>query len=58
MTLYTTSVIVHVVAACTWVGALIFFAAVVVPTVRREEYAPVRAQLVRTLGPAFASSGG
>jgi copper resistance protein D len=55
--LYTTSVIVHIVAACTWVGALVFFAAVVVPTIRRDEYAVVRGPLVRTLGRRFRMLG-
>lgn len=55
--LYTTSVIVHVLAACTWVGALVFFAAVVVPTIRRAEYAPVRATLVGVLGRRFRILG-
>jgi uncharacterized membrane protein len=56
-TLYTTSVILHVLAACTWVGALVFFAAIVIPTVRREEYATVRAQLVRAVGSRYRVLG-
>ncbi|HEX8792425.1 MAG TPA: CopD family protein [Polyangiaceae bacterium] len=55
--LYTSSVIVHVVAACTWVGSLVFFAVVVVPTVRRDDYAAVRAPLVRMLGRRFRVLG-
>lgn len=55
--LYTTSVILHVLAACTWVGALVFFAGVVIPTVRREEYATVRAQLVRAVGRRYRVLG-
>lgn len=55
--LYTTSVIVHIVAACTWVGSLVFFAAVVVPTVRGEAFAGVRARLVRALGGRFRVLG-
>lgn len=54
---YTTSVILHVLAACAWVGALVFFAAVVIPTVRREEYATVRAQLVRAVGGRYRVLG-
>jgi uncharacterized membrane protein len=56
-TIYTTSVILHVLAACTWVGALVFFAGVVIPTVRREEYATVRAQLVRAVGSRYRVLG-
>jgi uncharacterized membrane protein len=55
--LYTTSVIVHILAACTWIGALVFFAFVVVPVVRRAEYASVRAQLVRSVGGRFRILG-
>jgi copper resistance protein D len=55
--LYTTSVIVHVLAACAWIGALVFFAVVVVPVVRRAEYASVSLQLVRSLGARFRILG-
>ena len=55
--LYTISVLVHVLAACTWIGALIFFAAIVVPVVRRPEYASVRVDLVRTVGRRFRVLG-
>lgn len=55
--LYTTSVILHVLAACTWVGALVFFAAVVIPTVRGEEYATVRPTLVRAVGRRYRVLG-
>jgi len=50
-TLFTLSLIAHVLAACAWVGAMIFFAAVVVPVLRQKEYAGVYADLVRRVGP-------
>jgi uncharacterized membrane protein len=55
--LYTLSVFVHVLAACTWIGAMIFFGAVVVPVVRRPEYAGVYAGLLRRLGARFRLLG-
>jgi|SRR5579859_6893155 len=51
--LYTSSVLLHVLAACTWIGAMVFFAAVIVPLIRRPELASVRTDLVRRLGKRF-----
>jgi putative copper export protein len=52
--MYALSVWLHVVAATAWVGSMIFFAAVVVPVVRRAEGAP---QLVLALGRRFRVLG-
>jgi putative copper resistance protein D len=56
-TLYTLSVFVHIVAACTWIGAMIFFAAVVVPVVRRPEFSAVSAALIRLVGARYRVLG-
>jgi uncharacterized membrane protein len=55
--LYTLSVFVHVLAACAWIGAMIFFAVAVVPVVRRPEYRSVFADLVRRVGARFRVLG-
>jgi uncharacterized membrane protein len=55
--LYTLSVFVHVLAACAWIGAMIFFAVAVVPVVRRPEYRSVFADLVRGVGARFRVLG-
>ncbi len=56
-TLYTLSVFVHVLAACTWIGAMIFFAVVVVPVIRRREFAAVTVDLVRAMGARYRLLG-
>jgi putative copper export protein len=56
-TLYTISVFVHVLAACAWIGAMIFFAVAVVPVVRRPEFRSVFAQLVGGVGARFRVLG-
>jgi uncharacterized membrane protein len=55
--LYTLSVFLHVLAACTWIGSMIFFAAAVVPAIRRPEYAAVMPKLVRIVGKRFRVLG-
>jgi len=55
--LYTLSVFVHILAASAWIGSMIFFAAAVVPVVRRPEYANVFTDLVRRLGGRFRIVG-
>jgi len=55
--LYTSSVLLHVLAASTWVGSMIFFAAAVVPLLRRPELASVRMELVRRIGGRFRVLG-
>ena len=52
-TLYALSVWLHVVAATSWVGSMIFFAAVVVPVLRRDDLRPVAPRLLRILGARF-----
>ncbi len=56
-TLYTISVYVHVLAACAWVGSMVFFAAVVVPVLRRPEQASAAAALVRQVGMRYRVFG-
>ncbi|HEY8086538.1 MAG TPA: hypothetical protein VIF09_01795 [Polyangiaceae bacterium] len=56
-TLYTLCVFVHVLAACSWIGAMIFFAVAVVPVLRRPEYRGVFAELVRHIGARFRVLG-
>jgi uncharacterized membrane protein len=54
---YTLSVFVHVLAACAWIGAMIFFAVAVVPVVRRPELRAVSAEIVRLIGARFRTLG-
>jgi putative copper resistance protein D len=56
-TLYTLSVFVHIAAACAWIGSMIFFAAAVVPVVRRPEYRGMYAELVRRIGARYRALG-
>lgn len=56
-TLYTLSVFVHILAACAWIGGMIFFAVAVVPVIRRPEYRGVFAELVRQVGARFRVLG-
>jgi uncharacterized membrane protein len=55
--LYTLSVIVHVIAACAWIGGMVFFAAVLLPVLRREEHDAVRRALILSVGRRFRVSG-
>lgn len=55
--LYSTSVFVHVVAACAWIGSMVFFAAVVVPVLRRPEHSVSFAPLLRSLGARYRVLG-
>ena len=55
--LYTISVYVHVVAACAWVGSMLFFTAVVVPVLRRPEQAAAAGELVRQVGMRYRTFG-
>jgi putative copper export protein len=54
--LYTTLVFLHVLGACVWLGGLTFFAAVVVPLVRRMPPADA-APLIRGAGERFRTVG-
>ena len=51
--LYGLSVWLHAVAATSWVGSMIFFAAVVVPVLRREDLRSVAPRLIRDFGARF-----
>jgi putative copper export protein len=55
--LYTLSVFIHVLAACAWIGAMIFFAVAVVPVVRRPQFRNVFAEIVRGVGARFRVLG-
>jgi putative copper resistance protein D len=55
--LYLSSVFLHVVAAMTWVGGMIFFSAVVVPTLRRPETRAAATALVHTFALRFRLIG-
>lgn len=55
--LYTISVYVHVVAACAWVGSMLFFSIVLVPVLRRPEQAAAAGPLVRLVGLRFRTFG-
>lgn len=48
--LYLLSVGLHLLAAATWIGALIFFGAVLAPALRAEGLAPVRARVLTVVG--------
>jgi copper resistance protein D len=54
---YALCVWLHIVAACAWVGSMIFFAVVVVPVLRRPEARPYAAILLRQLGVRFRALG-
>jgi putative copper export protein len=55
--IYTASVYLHVIAACAWIGSMLFFAAVVVPVLRRPEQAASAQALVRQMGLRFRAFG-
>jgi len=55
--IYTISVYVHVVAACAWVGSMLFFSTVLVPVLRRPEQAAAAGPLVRLVGLRFRTFG-
>lgn len=54
---YTVSVYLHVLAACAWIGSMFFFAAVVVPVLRRAENGPHAPMLLRKMGRRFRIFG-
>jgi len=54
--LYRTSVFLHVAAACSWVGGLLFFALVLVPVLRRARDAKTP-ELIRAIGLRFRLVG-
>ena len=56
-TLYLLSVWLHILAAAAWIGALVFIAAVLVPTLRRAGDDTLRATVLRASGPALRRLG-
>lgn len=57
MSVYLFSVYLHVIAAVAWLGSMIFFAAVVVPLLRREEFRATAPLFVRHMGVRFRNLG-
>lgn len=55
--MYALSVWLHVVAATAWVGSMIFFAAVAVPVLRRDDLRDAAPRLVALLGARFRVLG-
>jgi putative copper export protein len=56
-TLYTVSVYLHVLAACAWIGSMLFFSIVLVPVLRRPDQAAAAGPLVRLVGLRFRTFG-
>ncbi|HSQ61882.1 MAG TPA: DUF4149 domain-containing protein [Polyangiaceae bacterium] len=54
---YTLTVWVHVIAATAWIGSMIFFAVVVVPTLRRPDLRTSAPALIRAMGTRFRTLG-
>jgi putative copper resistance protein D len=50
---YEVSVTLHILAACVWVGGMIFLAIVVLPILRQQEYRSVAMPLIRGAGVRF-----
>ncbi len=50
---YLLSVWLHILAAAVWIGAMVFFAGVLMPVLRRPEFAAVRTPLLRRAGRGF-----
>jgi copper resistance protein D len=57
MTAYLVCVWLHVLAAATWIGSMIFFATVVVPVARRRELRTGAPALMRLVGARFRILG-
>jgi uncharacterized membrane protein len=55
--LYALSIWLHLVAAAAWVGSMIFFAAVAVPVLRRDETRAAAPALLRLLGARYRVLG-
>src|SRR5689334_14390764 len=51
--LYLLSVWLHILAAATWLGGMLFFVIVLVPITRRAEYKGIAGELVQWLGERF-----
>lgn len=57
ISLYATSLILHVTAAAAWIGGMLFMVFVLVPGLRRLEDPRLRAQLIRVTGRRFRLVG-
>ncbi len=57
MSAYLVSVWLHILAATAWIGGMIFFAAVIVPTIRRPEMREQSQRLLAVVGPLFRRLG-
>lgn len=57
MSAYAISVFLHILAAAAWIGSMIFFAAVVVPVVRRPETKAKDPGLIRVFGARYRVLG-
>jgi uncharacterized membrane protein len=57
MTLYLLCVWLHIVAATVWVGSMVFFAAAVVPAIRRPELREQAPTIVHLIGGGFRLVG-
>ncbi len=57
MTVYLISIWLHILAAATWIGAMVFFAAVVVPLLRRDELRAHAPMLIRSMGARYRVLG-
>lgn len=55
--LYELSVWLHILAACAWVGGMVFLVGVVVPLLRKKELAQVAAAFVEQSGERFRTLG-
>lgn len=51
--MHALSVWIHIVAACAWVGSMIFFAVALVPVLRSEALKSVAPLVIRKVGPRF-----
>jgi uncharacterized membrane protein len=56
-TLYLVSVGLHIVAACAWLGGMLFLVLVVVPSLRAPALAPHAAAAIRILGERYRTVG-
>lgn len=56
-TLYLASVWLHIIAAMTWIGGMLFLVAVLVPMLRSPEMRPRAAELFRAIGTRFRVVG-
>ncbi len=57
MLAYRLCVWIHIIAAAAWVGSMIFFAVVVVPTLRKPETRASAPALIRAMGGRFRALG-